>query len=98
MKTGQKNDYFKVKFTTLIVTKGFAQNFTFKTPPFEDQDGFNYFGNLNWSPNIEINNGSDYQINIPKNGQKEINVLLEGFTDEGYLISEVKKIPIGGSF
>jgi len=98
MKIGKKNDSLKQKFTTLVVKKGFAQNFTFKTPPFEDQDGFNYFGNLNWSPNIEINNGSDYQIKIPKNGQKEINVLIEGFTDEGYLISEVKKIPVGGLF
>ncbi|WJS96523.1 hypothetical protein NYQ10_08675 [Flavobacterium johnsoniae] len=98
MKIGKNNDLFKQKYTTLVVTKGFAQNFTYKTALLENQEEFNYFGTLNWSPNIELNNGSDYQIKIPKNGQKEINVLLEGFTDEGYLISEVKKIPIGGSF
>ncbi|WP_431244161.1 hypothetical protein ACQ9BO_07230 [Flavobacterium sp. P21] len=95
MKTGQKNEYFKVKHTSLIVTKGFAQNFTYKTVPLEDQVEFNYFGTLNWSPNVELTDHSDFQIKIPKNGQKEITVLIEGFTNDGYLISEVRKIPIG---
>jgi hypothetical protein len=95
MKTGQKNDYFKVKFTTLIVTKGFAKNFTYKTPPFENQDEFNYFSALGWFPNIELNDHLDYQIKIPKNQQREIQVLIEGFTNDGQLISEVKKVPIG---
>lgn len=95
MKTGQKNEYFKVKHTSLIVTKGFAQNFSYKATPIEDQDEFNYFGTLNWSPNIELIDRSDFQIKIPKNKQKEIQVLIEGFTDDGYLISQVKKVPIG---
>ncbi|WPO76805.1 hypothetical protein [Flavobacterium sp. KACC 22761] len=95
MKTGQKNEYFKSKHTSLIVTKGFAQNFTYKTVPFEDQDEFNYFGTLNWSPNVDLTDRSDFQIKIPKNQQKEIQVLIEGFTDDGYLISEVKKVPVG---
>ncbi len=98
MKTEQKNKYFKPKFTTLIVTKGFAINFTYKTTPFENQDEFNYFGTLNWTPNIELNDHSDFQIKIPKNQQKELQVLIEGFTTDGQLISELKKVPVGGIF
>ncbi|OXA79531.1 hypothetical protein SAMN05444397_104200 [Flavobacterium aquidurense] len=98
MKTGQSNNYFKPKFTTLIVTKGFAKNLNYKTAPFENQDEFNYFGTLNWSPNIELNDHQDFQIKIPKNQQKEIQVLIEGFTNDGQLISEVKKVSVGGIF
>ncbi|WP_281631277.1 hypothetical protein [Flavobacterium luteolum] len=98
MKTGQKNNYFKPKFTTFIVTKGFAKDFNYKTAQFENQDEFNYFGTLGWMPNIELNDRSDYQIKIPKNQQKEIQVLIEGFTNDGQLISEVRKVSVGGVF
>ncbi|KAF2515276.1 hypothetical protein [Flavobacterium foetidum] len=98
MKTGQNNNSFKAKFTTLIATKAFAQNFIYKSAPFENQQEFNYFGTLNWSPNIDLSDHSDYQIKIPKNQQKEIQVLIEGFSDEGQLISEVKKVSVGGNF
>lgn len=98
MKIGQKNKFFKPKFTTLIVTKGFTKSFTYKAAPYENQDEFNYFGTLGWFPNIELNDRSDYQIKIPKNQQKEIQVLIEGFTNEGQLISEVKKISVEGTF
>ncbi|MFD2941371.1 hypothetical protein [Flavobacterium notoginsengisoli] len=98
MKTGQKNDYFKAKFATFIVTKGFAKDFIYKTTPFANQDELNYFGTLGWFPNIEPNDHLDYQIKIPKNQQKEIQVVIEGFSNDGQLISEIKKVPIGGIF
>ncbi|MEN2415411.1 hypothetical protein [Flavobacterium mesophilum] len=60
MNKNQKNEHFKVKHTSLIVTKGFAKNFTYKTAAIEDQNEFNYFGTLNWSPNIELINHSDF--------------------------------------
>lgn len=94
MKAAQKKDNFKIKFTKLIVTKGFAKDFVYKTIPFENQDEFNYFGTLGWFPKIELND-SYYKIKVPKNHQKEIQVLIEGFTDEGHLISEVKKVLVG---
>ncbi len=94
MKKGVKNDYFKVKFTSLIVTKGFAQNIKYTTPVLENQEEFNYFGTLDWSPNIDLKDHSDFQVKFPKNGQKEIQVLIEGFSEEGQLISEVRKIPV----
>jgi len=94
MKPGKRNDHVKIKFAKLIVTKGFAKDFIYKTPIFENQDELNYFGTLGWFANIELND-SHYEIKIPKNHQKEIQVLIEGFTDEGHLISEVKRIPVG---
>ncbi|KAF2327209.1 hypothetical protein [Flavobacterium daemonense] len=98
MKIGQKDDFFKRKFTTLIVTKGFAKSINYKTASFENQEEFNYFGTLGWAPNIELKEYSDYQIKIPKNQQKEIQVFIEGFTNDGQLISEVKKVPVNGNF
>ncbi|CAD0007043.1 hypothetical protein [Flavobacterium chungangense] len=98
MKKGQKSNYFKPKFTTFIVTKGFAQNINYKNSRFENQEEFNYFGTLNWSPDIDLKDDHlDYQIKFPKNNQKEIQVLIEGFSEGGQLISEVKKIHIGGN-
>ena len=94
MKKGGKNDYFKVKFTSLIVTKGFAQNIKYTTPVLENQEEFNYFGTLNWSPNIDLKDHSDFQVKFPRNRQKEIQVLIEGFSEVGQLISEVRKIPV----
>ncbi|HEX8016095.1 MAG TPA: hypothetical protein VF465_12745, partial [Flavobacterium sp.] len=86
------------KFTTFIITKGFAQNIHYKNSRFENQEEFNYFGTLNWSPDIDLKDDHlDYQIKFPKNNQKEIQVLIEGFSEEGQLISEVKKIHIGGN-
>lgn len=94
MKTDVKNKYFKPKYSSIVVTKGFAQNILFKNIKFETQDEFNYFGTLYWSSDLKLNDNSSFELKLPKNDQKEIQFLLEGFSDDGKLISEIRKIPV----
>jgi hypothetical protein len=78
----------------LIVTNGFVKNIEFKNSYFETQKEFYYFGTLNWKPTIKIKDNPNFEIKFPKGNQKEIKVQIEGFTPEGQLISEIKKIPV----
>lgn len=94
LKQNLKKDYYDIKYTSLIAKKGFAKNINFKNAQFETQNEFYYFGTLNWSPNISIKDNPNYEIKFPKGNQKEIQVLLEGFSEDGQLISETRKIPV----
>jgi hypothetical protein len=93
-KGGVKNKFFKIKYSSLIVTNGFSPNIEFKNANFETQKEFYYFGTLNWTPTITINDNPNFEVKFPKGNQKEIKVQIEGFTSEGELISEIKKIPV----
>lgn len=94
LKKGVKNDFYRTKLTSLIVTKGFAKNIEYKNSQFETQKEFYFFGTLNWSPKIIIKDDPNYKVKFPKGNQTEIQVLIEGFTNDGQLISEIKKIPV----
>lgn len=94
MKTGVKNNYFKPKYSSIVATKGFTPNIQFKNTKLETQNEFNYFGTLYWSSDLKTNDNSSFTLKFPKNDQKEIQVLLEGFSDDGRLISEIRKIPV----
>ncbi len=89
-----KKDYFKIKYSTLIVTNGFTKNIEYKNSIFNTQNEFYNFGTLNWSPTITIKDNQNYEIKFPKGNQKEIQVLLEGFSEDGQIISKIEKIPI----
>ncbi len=91
---GSKNNYFRVKYTSLIVTTGFTKNILFKNAAFETQKEFFYFGTLNWTPTIALKDNPNYELKFPKGAQKEIQVLIEGFTNDGQLISEIQKVPV----
>ena len=92
LKNGVKNKFFKIKYTSMIVTNGFAPNMEFKNSYFETQKEFYYFGTLNWTPTIKLKDNTNFEVKFPKGNQKEIKVKIEGFTSEGELISEIKKI------
>ena len=94
LKKGVKNDFYRTKLTSLIVTKGFAEKIEYKNSQFETQKEFYHFGTLNWSPKIIIKEDPKYEVKFPKGNQTEIQVLIEGFSDDGQLMSEIKRIPI----
>ena len=93
-KGGSSNKYFKTQYSSMIVTNGFAKNIEFKNSNFEAQKEFYYFGTLNWTPTIKIKDNPNFEVKFPKGNQKEIKVQIEGFTPEGQLISEIKKIQV----
>jgi hypothetical protein len=89
-----KNDYFRAKYTSLIVTTGFTKNILFKNASFESQKEYFYFGTLNWTSNMDIKDNPSYELKFPKVNQKEIKVLIEGITADGQVISEIQSIPV----
>jgi hypothetical protein len=91
---GSSNKYFKAQYSSMIVTNGFVKNIDFKNSYFETQKEFYYFGTLNWTPTIILKDIPNFEVKFPKGNQKEIKVQIEGFTPEGQLISEIKKIPV----
>ncbi len=94
LKKNIRKDIEKSKLNYLLLTKGFTKSDPYKIMPFGTQKELDYFGTLNWSPNISIKDNPNFEIKFPKANQKEILVLLEGFSIDGELISEIKKIPI----
>lgn len=94
LKKGVKNDFYRTKLTSLVVTKGFAKNIEYKNSQFDTQKEFYYFGTLNWTPKIIIKDSPNYEVKFPKGNQTEIQVLIEGFAADGQLISEIKKVRV----
>lgn len=94
LREASKNDYYRVKYTSLIVTSGFTQSIDFKNAEFDTQKEFFNFGTLNWSPTVTTNDKNSFEIKATRANQKEVQVLVEGFTPEGTLISEIQKIKV----
>lgn len=88
------NDYFRAKYTSLLVTTGFAKNINFKNATFETQKEYFYFGTLNWTPTIETKDNPNFQLRFPKTGQTAIKVLIEGISEDGQVLSEIQTIPV----
>ncbi|WP_281226695.1 hypothetical protein [Flavobacterium aquiphilum] len=91
------NKYITVKYTTMIVTNGFTPNIKYHNSLFETPEEFNYFGTLDWSPNIATKDNSSFEIKLPKGNQKEFQVYLEGFSDDGQLVSEIRKVSLSNN-
>ena len=76
----------------MIVTSGFEKPKTFKPTDFAFSKEFEIFGTIQWAPNVFIDTNQSFQLKFPKANQKEVLVIIEGFTIEGQFISEIKKI------
>jgi hypothetical protein len=94
LKKGKEISKYISKCSTMIAIGGFSKNIAFKNSNFNNPIEFNAFGTLNWSPKIELKDNQNFEIKLPKNNQSAIQVLVEGFSEDGQLISEVKKIPV----
>jgi hypothetical protein len=94
LKQGASTKFVRSKHNSIVTKMGFARAKSFQTTPFPSSKEFNIFGTLQWSPNVFIDANQIFEISFPKMNQKEILVLIEGFTIEGNLISEKKKVSI----
>lgn len=94
LKEGYQNNRFKIKNTSLIITNAFTKNIAFNNTSFETAEEFNFFGTLSWLPEIVIEANQTQEIKAFKGNQKAIQVLLEGFSEDGQLISQTRKIPV----
>jgi hypothetical protein len=94
LKKGANRGFFTKKHNTLIVKSGFAKTKTFKTTEFAFSKEYYLFGTMQWSPNVFLDADQIFEVKFPKINQKEIQVLIEGFTIDGRFISEIKKLGI----
>ncbi len=94
LKRGKENKFYISKCSTVIAIGGFSKNIKFKNSTFNSQKEFIAFGTLNWSSNIPLKENGSFEIKFPKGNQNVIQVLIEGFSEDGQVISEIKKIPI----
>jgi len=65
------------------------QNVTYNTV---DDKGFENFGIIDWEPSIMTNEKGEFKFSIPRMSSKPLKVLIEGFSADGKLISEIKTI------
>ncbi len=94
LKRGKENSQYISKYASFIATGGFSKNIAFKNSTFFSSKEFNAFGTLNWTPNTTLKENEIFQMKFPKGKQDIIQVLIEGFSEDGQLISEIKKIPV----
>lgn len=92
LKKGVNNSYLQKKHTTLIVKSGFAKPKTFKTIEFAFSKEFYLFGTLQWSPSVFLDANQIFEVKFPNTNQKEVLVMIEGFTIDGQFVSEIKKL------
>lgn len=94
LKKGVKKDYYRTNYSSLIVTNGYAEKSDFKNSTFDSQKEFYSFGTLDWQTFKLLKEENQFKLSFPKGNQSELNVLIEGFNDEGKLISEIRKISV----
>lgn len=86
----------KSKAIPYIVKQGFSKNEAFKNIPYTSttSTGFRNFGLIDWIPNIITNQTSNFTFKFPLYGQKKVKLLIEGFSADGKLISEIRTVDL----
>lgn len=78
---------FKNAFSSITPFKN-ADYFSTETKGFQD------FGVINWIPSITTQENGEFKFEIPNMNQKRVRLLIEGFSSDGYLISEIRTIDL----
>jgi hypothetical protein len=94
LKKGANTKYMKSKHTSIVTKLGFAKTKTFQKTQFAFSKEFDVFGAMQWFPNVFLDAEQLFEVKFPNSNQKEIQVLIEGFTVDGQFISEQKKLSI----
>ncbi|PZR20327.1 MAG: hypothetical protein DI539_11200 [Flavobacterium psychrophilum] len=94
LKKGPKPGLNKNTTPSIIVKNAFEKPKAFQNVTYNsvDDKGFENFGIIDWQPTIMTNEKGEFNISIPKISSKPLKVLIEGFSADGKLISEIKTI------
>jgi hypothetical protein len=94
LKKGARPGYEKNNTPTIIVRPAFEKPKPFENVTYNsvDDKGFENFGIIDWQPSIRTSENGEFSITIPKMSSKPLKVLIEGFSADGKLISEIKTI------
>lgn len=82
--------------SALLIRNGFAKWAKFENITYGSytDDGYRAFGVIGWEPNLSSDETGEFSFTIPYTGQKEVKVLIEGFSADGVLISEIKTLTL----
>jgi hypothetical protein len=86
--------YTKNNTPTIIIKPGFEKPKAFQNVTYNsvDDKGFQNFGIIDWQPSIRTNENGEFNFSIPKMSSQPLKLLIEGFSADGKLISEIKII------
>ena len=86
----------KINYMKLNIENGFAKTMPYKNSTYSSTDGigFKNFGVIDWIPNIITNEDGSFSFQIPNLNQKKVKLLIEGFSGDGKLISEIRTIDL----
>jgi len=84
----------KGKTPQIMVKNGFEKMMPFENVTYNSvtDKGFENFGIINWEPTIMTNDKGEFDLTLPNMYDKPLKVLIEGFSADGKLISEVRTI------
>lgn len=76
----------------IMIKNGFERTIPFQNIVYNTtyDKGFDNFGVVDWEPTIMTDENGNFKFSIPKIYRKPIKVLIEGFSADGKLISEIK--------
>jgi len=75
----------------LMIENGFAEILPFKNAEYNNNggDGFDNLGLIHWIPTVLSEVNGSFKFQFPSGNEKNIKLLIEGFTSDGKLISEI---------
>ena len=76
----------------IMLKSGYKKIMPFKNVNYTNtiDEGFINFGVIDWEPIIMTDENGAFKLEIPKTAQKSMKLLIEGFSADGKLISEIK--------
>lgn len=95
-KTGSSSPSNKSNTIPYEIKNAFSKIEPFKNKIYASTEnkGFQNFGIIHWLPNIYNHDKGDFKFQIPNLGQKKVKLLIEGFSSDGKLISEIRTVDL----
>ena len=97
-KKGVKNKttYQNNSANEVIINGGFSVEKEYYIPEFYalSKSNFLRYGSINWKSNIETDANGNATYNIFNTNINEVVVIIQGFTEDGKLISEIKEVQL----
>lgn len=91
--------YIKKKAATnntpdIVINGAFQPNLPFTNLTYMStvDKGFENFGVIDWNAQIMTDENGEFNLSVPRLGQKNVKLLIEGFSADGTLISEIKTL------
>ena len=84
------------KSESIFIKNGFQNYTSYRIPKYENysNNAFKKFGTLNWIPHVETDENGLYRFSIPNLYQKKIRIIIEGISEDGKIVSEVRDIDV----